>query len=156
MSYEFPPVVLVLALYNHIALETGPCDHQEYGTVHTVVCIHAWGSDKALMKLSEVLHPTSAPFILQVPRQMKIKKYGMTNWKSWTKSWTHNWSLRYLHQHHNQGLALCISHQYCITCTSNNNSHNEWYLTSAFYTVLKNNYVSIYNNTYLWFNILLG
>jgi hypothetical protein len=31
------------------------------------------------MELSEVLHLTSAPLILQVPGQIKIKKYEMTN-----------------------------------------------------------------------------
>jgi hypothetical protein len=33
--------------------------------------------------------------------------------------------LRYLRQHNVQGFALCIFHQYCIACTSNNNSHSE-------------------------------
>jgi hypothetical protein len=53
--------------------ETRPCDHQEYGTHNAAIYIQAWGSDKALMKLSEVLHLTSAPLILQVAGQIKIK-----------------------------------------------------------------------------------
>jgi hypothetical protein len=33
--------VLVLGVCSHIAHETRPCDHQEYGTVHAVIYIHA-------------------------------------------------------------------------------------------------------------------
>jgi hypothetical protein len=65
---SFHPSVLVLAVCNRIAQETGSCDHQEYGTFHVAIYIHAWGSDKVMMELSEVLHLTSAPMILQVPR----------------------------------------------------------------------------------------
>jgi hypothetical protein len=84
------------------------------------------------------------------------KRYEMTKGKSKIKSWTHNWSLKYLPQHHVQGFAFCISHRYCIACTSNNNSHSEWYLVPTFFTLIENNYFSIYDNTYLWLNILLG
>jgi hypothetical protein len=56
-TYEFPPVVLILAVCNHIAQETGPCDHQEYGTQHTAIYIHTGGSNKSLLKFSKVLHP---------------------------------------------------------------------------------------------------
>jgi hypothetical protein len=59
--------VLTLAICNHIAQETGPCDHQEYGTVHVVIYIQACGTDKALMELTEFIHPIAAPLMLQVP-----------------------------------------------------------------------------------------
>jgi hypothetical protein len=71
--------VLILAVCNHIAQETRPCDHPEYGTHHAAIYIHILGSDKTLIELPEVLHPTSTPLILQVPGQIKIKKYEMTN-----------------------------------------------------------------------------
>jgi hypothetical protein len=74
--------VLALAVCNHIAQETGSHDHKEYGTVHAVIYIQAWGRDKALMELTEILHPTTAPLMLQLPGQIKIKKYEMTNKKS--------------------------------------------------------------------------
>jgi hypothetical protein len=41
ISYEFPLAVLVLGVCNHIAQETRSYDHQEYGTIHTAIYIHA-------------------------------------------------------------------------------------------------------------------
>jgi hypothetical protein len=65
--------VLTLGLCNHTTQENGSCDHQEYGTVHAVIYNDARGCDKSLMELTEVLHPTYAPLMLQVPEQMLIK-----------------------------------------------------------------------------------
>jgi hypothetical protein len=64
--------------------------------------------------------------------------------------WTHNWSLIYLHQHHIQRFALCISQQNCIACTSNNNSHSEWYLTPAFYTIIEKITILVYIPTHIY------
>jgi hypothetical protein len=52
ISYEFLAALLILILCNHIAQEIRSCDHQEYGTHHETIYIHAWGSDKALLELS--------------------------------------------------------------------------------------------------------
>jgi hypothetical protein len=69
------------------------------------------------------------PFNVEGARTNQNKKYEITNEKAKPKIELiiEVWDT-YI-KHHVQGPALCIFHQYCIACNSNNNICSEWCLT---------------------------